>query len=142
MRPYCRGKGLLPPHYNAGDRRSFHLRVGTEKQQHGGNKLRSPAVLSVTVNRATYPEWRGFKKELLYDETEVFYTVGTDVLGCPKRTTAGAVPGRNYKLLPALATNSPPDYSLHASRPTPYDRGQKCMTKLNYPIYTLLLAFN
>ena len=73
---------------------------------------------------------------------EVFYTVGTDVLGCPKRTTAGAVPGRNYKLLPALATNSPPDYSLHASRHPPYDRGQKCMTKLNYPIYTLLLAFN
>ena len=119
MRPYCRGNGLLTPHYNAGDRRSFPLRVGTEKQQHGGNKLRSPAALSVTVNRATYPEGRGFKKELLYDETEVFYTVGTDVLGCPKRTTAGAVPGRNYKLLPALATNSPPDYSLHASRPRP-----------------------
>ena len=73
---------------------------------------------------------------------EVFYTVGTDVLGCPKRTTAEAVPGRNYKLLPALATNSPPDYSLNASRHPPYDRGQKCMTKLNYPIYTLLLAFN
>ena len=32
---------------------------------------------------------------------------------------AGAVPGRNYKLLPALATNSPPDYSLHAPRPRP-----------------------
>ena len=64
MRPYCRGNGFLPPHYNAGDRRSFPLRVGTEKQQHGGNKLRSPAVLSVTVNRATSPEGRGFKVRL------------------------------------------------------------------------------
>ena len=99
-------------------------------------------ALSVTTSRTTSPGVRGFKKELLYDETEVFYTVGTFVLGCPKRTTAGAVPGRNYKLLPALATNSPPDYSFHASRPPPYDRGQKCMTKLNYPIYTLLLDFN
>ena len=26
-------------------------------------------------------------------------------------------PGRNYKLLPALATNSPPDCLLNASRP-------------------------
>ena len=76
-------------------------------------------TLSVTTSRATSPEGRGFKKELLYDETEVFYTVGTFVLGYPKRTTAGAVPGRNYKLLPALATNSPPDYSFHASRPRP-----------------------
>ena len=37
-----------------------------------------------------------------------FLTVGTDVLGCPNRTAAGAVPGRNYKLLPALAIDSPP----------------------------------
>ena len=50
-----------------------------------------------------------------------FLTVGTDVLGCPKRTAAGAVPGRNYKLLPALATNSPPDCLLNASRHPPYD---------------------
>lgn len=64
MRPYCRGNGLLTPHYNAGDRRSFHLRVGTEKQQHGGNKLRLPAVLSVTVNRSTPPGVRGFKVRL------------------------------------------------------------------------------
>ena len=108
---------------NTGDHR-FPLRGGTRQWLRGSNKLRSPAkllaiALSVTVNRATSPEGRGFKKELLYDETEVFYTVGTDVLGCPKKTTAGAVPGRNYKLLPALATNSPPDYSFHASRPHP-----------------------
>ena len=38
-------------------------------------------------------------------------------LDCPNKTTARAVPGRNYKLLPALATNSPPDYSRSASRP-------------------------
>ena len=106
---------------NAGDHR-FPLRGGTRQWLRGRNKLSSSAellaiALSVTVNRATSPEGRGFKKELLYDETEVFYTVGTDVLGCPKKTTAGA------------------------SHP-PYDRGQKCMTKLNYPIYTLLLVFN
>ena len=51
----------------------------------------------------------GYNKNIL--------TVGTGVPGCPNRMAAGAVPGRNYKLLPALATNSPPDYSLNASRP-------------------------
>ena len=35
------------------------------------------------------------------------------------RFSGGWSPGRNYKLLPALATNSPPDYSLNASRPSP-----------------------
>lgn len=74
MRPYCRGKGLLPPHYNAGDRRSFHLRVGTEKQQHGRNKLRSPAALSVTVNRAISPEGRGFKVRLTSKKGKVDFS--------------------------------------------------------------------
>ncbi len=73
MRPYCRGNGLLPPHYNAGDRRSFHLQVGTEKQQHGGNKLRLPAVLSVTVNRSTSPEGRGFKVRLTSKQKRSIY---------------------------------------------------------------------
>ena len=35
-------------------------------------------------------------------------------LDCPNKTTARAVPGRNYRLLPALATNSPPDCLLLA----------------------------
>ena len=42
---------------------------------------------------------------------------------------AGAVPGRNYKLLPALATNSPPDYSLNASRPRPTISDIVCVFK-------------
>lgn len=73
MRPYCRGRGFLPPHYNAGDRRSFHLRVGTEKQQHGGNKLRSTAALSVTVNRSTPSEGRGFKVRLTSKKERSIY---------------------------------------------------------------------
>ena len=73
MRPYCRGRGFLPPHYNAGDRRSFHLRVGTEKQQHGGNKLRSPAALSVTVNRSTPSEGRGFIISLTSEQKRSIY---------------------------------------------------------------------
>ena len=77
MRPYCRGKGLLPPHYNARDRRSFHLRVGTEKQQHGRNKLRSPAVLSVTVNRATSHEGRGFKVRLTSKQKRLIFLLYT-----------------------------------------------------------------
>ena len=45
-------------------------------------------------------------------------------------TTTAAVsrakaPGRNYKLLPALATNSPPDYSLNASRPQRFKVSEK-----------------
>ena len=34
-------------------------------------------------------------------------------------------PGRNYKLLPALATNSPPDCSLNASRPQRFKVSEK-----------------
>ena len=73
--PILQGRGLLPPHYNAGDRRSFHLRVGTEKQQRGGNKLRSTAALSVTVNRATSPEGRGFIIPLTSEQKRSIYSL-------------------------------------------------------------------
>ena len=42
-------------------------------------------------------------------------------------------PGRNYKLLPALATNSPPDCLLNASRPQRFKVSVKlrCVAPLN-----------
>ena len=38
---------------------------------------------------------------------------------CRNPVTGGAVPGRNRRLLPALATNEPPAHLLNASRPAP-----------------------
>ena len=58
-----------------------------------------------------------FLKVICLCQNGSFKIVGTGVPDCPNRMSAGAVPGRNYKLLPALATNSPPDYSRSASRP-------------------------
>ena len=63
-----------------------------------------------------------FLKVICLCQNGSFKIVGTGVPDCPNRMSAGAVPGRNYKLLPALATNSPPDYSLNASRHPPYER--------------------
>ena len=64
----------------------------------------------------------------------IILTVGTDVPGCPNKISAGAVPGRNYKLLPALATNSPPDYSRSASRHPPYELKNAYCFRANKPL--------
>ena len=62
------------------------------------------------------------------------------VAGTLATVSRAKAPGRNYKLLPALATNSPPDYSLNASRPPPYDKRSFAYDKLNYPLYNISLA--
>ena len=91
---------------------------------------KSPATTTATVSQTP-------QRFLVLEKTYVrFLTVGTDVLGCPLSSFLSAekeakrhrrllprlcpglkAPGRNYKLLPALATNSPPDCLRSASRP-------------------------
>ena len=85
----------------------FFLRLKKEDITYSRGRLSLQP--SPSAYAATSPEGRGFKR--LYG--------------------GRAVPGRNYKLLPALATNSPPDCLLNASRPA-----------LRYLVIIMTLTFN
>ena len=120
----------------------------------------NPTVFSLTLEATSLAKQRRlFKKSKVYSKTEVFNTVGTDVPDCvgnllfsgeEKRSkkvvgtlatvSQAKAPGRNYKLLPALATNSPPDCLLNASRHPPYERSHLCDTNeiIRFKIQCLL----
>ena len=82
------------------------------------NASRPQRSFGMRENKRLFSHCRDFRPRL----SVIFFFSGEEkrnkkVAGTLAIVSRAKAPGRNYKLLPALATNSPPDCLLNASRP-------------------------